>query len=232
MKNTCLIRPMYIRAVLILSTFVPIAIVADVLDPQGDADKLAYSLGYMMGMQASDFADLNVTWLQMGLMQGYQGKPSKIEAEDMQQRIHIAQRNISQQRQTQHEMLRKQAIDWLAENVQRAEVQSTESGLQYQILQEGSGRKPTTEDRITVHYEGRLIDGSVFDSSYARGQPVTFALKGLIAGWQEALPLMSTGSKWRLFIPPELGYGQRGAGGNIGPYAVLIFDLELVAIEQ
>lgn len=119
---------------------------------------------------------------------------------------------------------------FLEENGKREGVHATASGLQYEVLQEGDGPKPEGSSRVTVHYEGRLIDGKVFDSSYKRNQPATFGVRQVISGWTEALQLMPRGSKWRLYIPSELGYGARGAGGSIPPNAALIFDVELISI--
>jgi FKBP-type peptidyl-prolyl cis-trans isomerase FklB len=119
---------------------------------------------------------------------------------------------------------------FLEENGQREGVVTLPSGLQYEVLQEGNGPKPEATSRVTVHYEGRLTDGKVFDSSYKRNQPATFGVRQVIAGWTEALQLMPLGSKWRLYIPSELGYGAMGAGGAIPPHAVLIFDVELLGI--
>ena len=119
---------------------------------------------------------------------------------------------------------------FLEENGKKPEVMTTPSGLQYEILQAGNGPKPERSSRVTVHYEGRLTDGSVFDSSYKRGQPATFGVTQVISGWTEALQLMPQGSKWRLTIPSELGYGARGAGGSIPPNSVLVFDVEVLGI--
>jgi len=120
---------------------------------------------------------------------------------------------------------------FLADNATRESVTTTPSGLQYEVLTAGEGPKPTGMSRVTVHYEGRLTDGSVFDSSYKRNSPATFGVNQVIPGWTEALQLMPQGSKWRLFIPQEIGYGSRGAGGSIPPYATLIFDVELLSIQ-
>lgn len=114
----------------------------------------------------------------------------------------------------------------------RKKVQTTASGLKYEILREGDGEKPSATDRVTVHYRGELVDGTVFDSSYDRGQPATFPLNGVIRGWTEGLQLMPVGSKYKFTIPPELGYGARGAGGRIPPNATLIFDVELLSIAR
>lgn len=124
----------------------------------------------------------------------------------------------------------KAGEEFLAENGKRPEVVTTESGLQYEVLTEGNGIKPTVDDAVTVHYTGKLIDGTVFDSSIERGEPITFGVTQVIPGWVEALQLMSVGSKWRLYIPSDLAYGSRGAGGVIGPNSTLIFDVELLEV--
>ena len=119
---------------------------------------------------------------------------------------------------------------FLAENARKEGVVTTKSGLQYQILRNGSGRKPTRDDVVSVHYEGRLLNGNVFDSSIARGEPAEFPLGQVIAGWTEGLQLMKPGAKYRFFIPSELAYGEHGAGNSIPPHATLIFDVELLAV--
>ena len=120
---------------------------------------------------------------------------------------------------------------FLAEQVTKEGVQATDSGLLYQVTTQGDGAKPTAADTVTVHYTGRLLDGTVFDSSVARGEPATFPVSGVIPGWTEALQLMQVGSTWEVWIPQELGYGARGAGGDIPPYAVLNFTIELLGIQ-
>lgn len=119
---------------------------------------------------------------------------------------------------------------FLAENAKRPGVHTTASGLQYEIIEEGSGIKPTATDKVLTHYHGTLLNGDVFDSSVKRGQPIEFGVNQVISGWTEALQLMPCGSKWRLFIPYHLAYGDRGAGGAIGPYETLIFEVELLAV--
>ncbi len=120
---------------------------------------------------------------------------------------------------------------FLAENAKREGVKTTASGLQYEVLEATIGQKPKATDKVKVHYEGTLTDGTVFDSSYKRGEPITFGLNQVIAGWTEGLQLMSIGSKYKLYIPYQLGYGAQGAGGSIPPYAALIFTVELLGIE-
>jgi FKBP-type peptidyl-prolyl cis-trans isomerase FklB len=127
---------------------------------------------------------------------------------------------------------KKEGEAFLAENKKKEGVTTLPSGLQYKIMKEGDGQIPKSTDTVTVHYRGTLIDGTEFDSSYTRGQPATFPVKGVIAGFSEALQLMKVGSKWQLFIPSNLAYGERGAGDDIGPNASLIFDIELISIKE
>ena len=119
---------------------------------------------------------------------------------------------------------------FLAENAKRAAVITTASGLQYEVLASGDGATPGARDRVTTHYHGTLIDGRVFDSSMQRGEPIEFPVNGVIAGWTEALQLMRVGDRWKLYIPPELAYGERGAGALIGPDATLVFEVELLGL--
>ncbi len=126
--------------------------------------------------------------------------------------------------------LQEEGHAFLAENAKRTEVKVTESGLQYEVVTEGTGAKPTAEDRVKVHYHGTLIDGTVFDSSVLRKEPATFGVTQVIAGWIEALQLMTVGSKWKLYIPSDLAYGAHGAGDAIKPHTALIFEVELLDI--
>ncbi len=121
-------------------------------------------------------------------------------------------------------------LEFLAKNATQKDIVELPSGLQYKVLKEGDGDLPSLTDEVKCHYHGSLIDGTVFDSSVERGQPAVFPVNGVIQGWVEALQLMSVGSKWRLYVPPELGYGEQGAGGVIGPNATLVFDVELLEI--
>ena len=124
----------------------------------------------------------------------------------------------------------EEGLKFLAENRDKKGIVETASGLQYKILEEGDGEKPSPTDEVKCHYHGTLIDGTVFDSSIQRGEPAVFPVNGVIQGWVEALQMMSAGSKWRLFVPSDLAYGERGAGGAIGPNTTLIFDVELLEI--
>src|SRR3989338_270904 len=126
---------------------------------------------------------------------------------------------------------KKEGEAFLAENKKKEGVKTTASGLQYKVIKNGNGKKPKATDTVTVHYKGTLIDGTEFDSSYKRGEPTSFPVNQVIAGWTEALQLMNVGSKWQLFIPANLGYGDRGAGPQIGPNAAFIFEVELISLK-
>ncbi len=142
-----------------------------------------------------------------------------------------AQEEQQRQMEAQYETTKHAGEKFLAENAQRPEVKTTESGLQYEVISEGSGKKPEATSTVKVHYEGTTIDGKVFDSSYERGEPAEFPLNRVISGWTEGLQLMTVGSKYKLFVPYQLGYGERGAGADIPPYSTLIFTVELLEVK-
>ncbi|WP_077403417.1 FKBP-type peptidyl-prolyl cis-trans isomerase [Cellulophaga omnivescoria] len=152
-------------------------------------------------------------------------KIAKVDASD------LIRKNISELKELEAKKQRKEGELFLAENAKRESVKTTESGLQYEILTAGNGAKPTADDEVEVHYEGKLIDGTIFDSSIQREESIVFGVSQVIKGWTEALQLMPVGSKYRIYIPQELAYGERGAGGQIPPYAALIFDVELISIK-
>jgi len=137
---------------------------------------------------------------------------------------------LNQKNNERNEKMQEEGKKFLEENAKRPEVVSLESGLQYEVLNEGSGPKPLATDKVDCHYHGTLIDGTVFDSSVQRGQSAQFPLNMVISGWTEALQLMSVGSKWKLFLPPHLAYGDRQAGAHIKPFSTLIFEVELLSI--
>lgn len=192
-------------------------------------DSISYSVGVMLAsnlkQQGLDQVDLDV--VMAGLKETIGGK-SQITQQEAGQ---VLKQYLTERQAQQLKENAEKGKQFLADNAKKEGVVTLESGLQYKILQEGSGAIPTASDRVQVHYHGTLIDGTVFDSSVDRGEPATFGVTQVIAGWVEALQLMPAGSKWRLFIPSDLAYGDRGAGGLIGPNAALIFDVELLDIK-
>ena len=194
--------------------------------------RVSYGLGRQMGEQLMDnpFDGLQASAVVAGLQEALNGDDCTVSDDDM--RAAFAAINEQMQAKQAEEAKAKSAEGdkFLADNAARAEVTTTESGLQYEVLTTGEGEIPTAASTVRTHYHGTLIDGTVFDSSYDRGEPTEFPVGGVIAGWTEALQMMTVGSKWRLTIPYQLAYGEQGAGGVIGAYATLVFDIELLDI--
>jgi FKBP-type peptidyl-prolyl cis-trans isomerase FklB len=192
-------------------------------------DSISYSLGVSIGnnFKTNQLENVNVDQLAQGMKDVMAGK-SAITQEQADQAI---QQYMAEREKVKGEESLKKGKTFLEENKSKPGVKVTASGLQYIVLKEGTGAKPGLNDKVTTHYEGRLIDGSVFDSSIERGQPATFPVSGVIPGWTEALQMMPVGSKYKLFVPSELAYGERGAGGKIPGNSVLIFEVELLSIE-
>lgn len=201
-----------------------------------DMDKISYSIGWDIGQNLSStlVKDFNLELILQGMRDAQSESDSKMTEDEMmaalmnfQELMMTAQQNEMERKQSEN-LTKGQAF--LAENAQKEGVITTESGLQYKVIEEGTGARPTASSEVTVHYRGTLIDGTEFDSSFRRGQPVTFPVNGVIAGWTEALQLMREGAKYELYIPSNLGYGERGTQGPIGPNAVLIFEVELLEV--
>ena len=201
-------------------------------------DSLSYALGLSMGnnFRASGIEKINVQDCADGVAAVFYGSQPKMSYDEAKAEIQkfFTELEAKQQKAAaaMAEVNEKAGNEFLAENGKRAEVQTTPSGLQYEVLKEGDGAKPTADDKVVVHYTGKLIDGTVFDSSEERGVPATFGVTQVIPGWVEALQLMTVGSTWRLFIPSALAYGPQGAGGVIGPNQTLIFDVTLLEIAK
>lgn len=197
--------------------------------------KQSYALGMQVGSQMQTAGgEVDLDAFVEGMRDTLEGQEPKVgEAEAQQLRMEFA-REVQERRLAQRaqegEQNKAEGEAFLAANAEKEEVQVTDSGLQYVVLEAGDGPKPTPEDTVKVHYRGTLINGAEFDSSYRRNEPATFKVTGVIPGWTEALQLMSVGSKYRLFIPADLAYGERGAGPRIGPNATLIFDVELLEV--
>jgi len=152
--------------------------------------------------------------------------------EEMQAAVMETQQAQQAARQAGGDKAKKAGEKFLAENKKKKGVKTLKSGIQYKVIKEGKGAKPTAADSVVAHYKGTLVDGTEFDSSYKRGEPATFGVGQVIKGWQEVLPLMAAGSKWQVFIPSDLAYGEHGAGGSIGPNETLIFDIELLEVKS
>ena len=193
-------------------------------------DKISYALGLSMGqnLMGSGVEKLNYQDLASGIEDVLTHQQPKISYQEAQQ---VLNQFFQELEAKVAGAAKAEGEKFLAENAKREGVKVTASGLQYEILEPSLGQKPKATDTVRVHYEGTLIDGTVFDSSYKRGESITFPLNGVIAGWTEGLQLMSIGSKYKFFIPYQLAYGERGAGQSIPPYAALIFTVELLGIE-
>ncbi len=206
-------------------------------DLETPEDRLSYTIGMDIGQSLGqqDMA-LDIDLLVAGLRAAYAGEETLLTQEEA-----LAEREAFMQRR-QEEMVAQMSREaeanlaegeaFLAQNAEKDGVQVTESGLQYLVIEEGEGAQPKATDRVTVHYSGRLINGTEFDSSYARGEPATFALNQVIPGWTEGVQLMREGAKYQFFIPSDLAYGPEGRPGPIGPNATLIFDVELISVEN
>lgn len=192
-------------------------------------DSVSYSIGVNVGqgLRQQNLTNANLPALMRGLEAALKSQPTQIAPE---QAAAVIQAYFQKQYTAKGDANKKVGEQFLEENKKKTGVTTTASGLQYQIVKEGTGPKPTAADKVKTHYTGRLIDGTVFDSSVERGEPIEFPVTGVIPGWVEALQLMPVGSKWKLFIPANLAYGERGAGPQIGPNATLVFDIELLDI--
>ena len=192
-------------------------------------DKLSYALGLSMGnnFKSSGIQTLSVTDFANGVKAVYEGEKPEMTYDEAKQVINDF---FTQMQREVNDRNRAEGEAFLAENKKKSGVVVLPSGLQYEVLTEGKGKKPAATDRVQCHYHGTLINGEVFDSSIERGEPAVFGVSQVIPGWVEALQLMPEGSKWRLVIPSDLAYGENGAGGKIAPNSTLIFDVELLKV--
>jgi FKBP-type peptidyl-prolyl cis-trans isomerase FklB len=209
---------------------------ATITNKSPQKDQLGYSYGYVMGRTNADtLKEINLEAFITGLKQGSTGQKSELSDEDMakalsQYKKQSEAKQLEAFKQLSSENL-KAGDAFLAENAKKAGVVTRPSGLQYQILKAGNGKTPSASSKVKVDYEGRLIDGTVFDSSIARNQPVDFQVSQVIQGWTEGLQLMKEGAKYRFFIPAKLAYGEMGSGDSIAPNSTLIFDVDLLKVQ-
>src|SRR5271155_4359986 len=200
-------------------------------------DKVSYAIGMNIGTTLhKQSVDVDPKVLQQGLEDAFTGGKTLLSEDEARATLTEFQtemrKKMQEKMQAEGEANKKEGATFLAANKAKDGVVTLPSGLQYKILTPGTGPKPTASDSVVCNYRGTLIDGKEFDSSYKRGQPATFPVTGVIKGWTEALQLMPVGSKWQLFIPADLAYGERGAGAEIGPNATLIFEVELLSIQE
>ena len=197
-------------------------------DEANELEKVSYSIGINVAtsIKSEGLDSINSFYISKGFQDVFENKDLAINIEESNK---IIGEYFNKKQDAKNQRLAIDSKIFLEQNKQKEGVMTTESGLQYLILSEGKGNNPTLNDNVTVHYHGTLIDGTIFDSSVDRKQPATFPLNGVIPGWQEARQMMSVGSKWKIFIPSELAYGESGAGA-IGPNSTLIFEVELLSI--
>lgn len=199
-------------------------------------DSLSYSIGMQIGANLSQQSiEVNQETMIAAIRESYsKGKPILTEAQVAtimnKFQAQMMEKQQGEAKKKGEENMKK-GQEFLAQNGKKAGVKTTASGLQYEVIKEGTGKQPTADNTVTVHYTGTLINGKKFDSSVDRGEPATFPLKGVIAGWTEGVQLMKIGAKYRFYIPSNLGYGERGMGGDIGPNETLIFDVELIDVK-
>lgn len=192
----------------------------------------SYGIGLQMGQQLADnpFDGLDIAAVAAGLAAAFYGDEPEVSEDQIRAAFEVISGRMQEAQAEQAKLAAGAGEAFLAENAKKAGVTVTASGLQFEVLVQGDGEKPTRSSTVRTHYHGTLIDGTVFDSSYNRGQPAEFPVGGVIAGWTEALQMMPVGSKYRLYIPHQLAYGERGAGAAIAPFSALVFDVELLAI--
>jgi FKBP-type peptidyl-prolyl cis-trans isomerase FklB len=225
-----------LATILSISFLFSICYAGEKLELKDQKDKESYSLGYQFGqnLKAQD-VEINLDVYISGIRDSLGGKDSLMSQEEIRTTLSDLQKRIAAVRQKElKEKAEKNLSEskaFLAENGKKEGIKTLLSGLQYKVLAEGYGKMPKAEDTVTVHYKGTLIDGKEFDASYKRGQPATFKVNGVIKGWSEALQLMKEGSKWQLYIPPDLAYGERAMGPQIPPNSALIFEVELISVK-
>ncbi len=192
----------------------------------------SYGIGLQMGEQlrSNPFEGLDIAAVQAGLEDSFNKQASQVDNDALREAFNQIHQRMEAAKAEQFAAVIEEGKAYLAENAKRDEVTVTESGLQYEVITQGEGAVPELTSTVRTHYHGTLLDGSVFDSSYDRGQPAEFPVNGVIKGWTEALQFMKVGTKLKLHVPADLAYGEQGAGGAIGPHATLVFDVELLDI--
>ena len=224
---------MKLKTLAILPLLFSAPVLVSAADMDTDKQKLSYIFGVQVGQGLkAEGVEIEMDAFTAGIKDMMEGNKPKIDQATAQKLVQDYQQEKQSAMAETAAKKQQEANDFLAKNAKEDGVVVTATGLQYKIIEAGEGKSPTSEDKVVAHYTGKLLDGTVFDSSHDRGEPATFPVSGVIKGWQEALQLMPVGSKWRLYIPSNLGYGARGAGNDIPGNATLIFDLELIQITR
>jgi len=221
----------------VLVLFASLVYAQENLVPKTQKEKISYIIGLDIGQtMKKQEMDVSPDLLAKGITDGISGAKPVLSDQEIRDLMTAFQKEVRAKQEELNKKLaeknKKEGEAFLAENKNKEGVKTLPSGLQYKVIIPGSGRKPTATDTITTQYRGTLIDGTEFDSSYKRGAPAVFPINRVIRGWTEVLPLMEEGAKWQVFIPPHLAYGERGAGREIGPNATLIFEIELISIQN
>lgn len=217
--------------------FLAVQVYGEEISLKDKKDKVSYAIGLDVGnAMKKQSIDINTDIFVKGLKDALSGEKKLMTDDEIRETMtafsHEMAEKQKEKMQKVGEKNKEEGDAFLADNKKKEGVKTLPSGLQYKVIEEGKGKAPKAGDTVTVNYRGTLIDGTEFDSSYKRGQPATFPVSGVIKGWTEALQLMKEGAKWQLFIPSDLAYGDKGAGGMIGPNAVLIFDVELISVKE
>ena len=216
--------------ILVFFTLVSLSVFA-ATEVKTEKQKLSYAMGtyFALGLTQQGM-DVDVPAFIQAVEDALNKNDPQISMKEMQDILTKYKETVAKQQSDAVAANQKAGDAYLAKNKKKEGVIESPTGLQYKILKQGSGEKPAAGNSVTVHYKGTLIDGTVFDSSYDRGQPATLSLGQVIKGWQEALPMMTTGSKWQIYVPPKLAYGDRAASELIGPASTLVFDIELISV--
>lgn len=210
----------------------PLWLSAQTAELKTQRQKFSYAVGVDLGQSlVRQGVEIDPDSFFLAIKDALDGKEPRLSPAEMQATVEAGRKEMAKQNQARAEENLKTGQAFLAENKKKSGVKELPSGLQYKVVKKGKGKKPAADNTVSVHYRGTLTDGSEFDSSHRRGQPATFKLGSVIKGWQEVLPLMKEGASWQIFVPPQLAYGERGAGAAIGPNQALVFDIELLGIK-
>ena len=230
-------RKLFLSSALFLASPALFAVDAAATQTMDVKSKSSYSLGANIGTQLKrDELDVDLVLVSQGMTDGYNGSQLKLTEDEIRTTLDNLRTTQMEKMKAKMEKVAKENLDksnvFLAENKKKKGIVTLESGLQYQILSSGKGASPRKDQEVTVNYRGTILDGREFDSSYKRNKPETFLVSGIIEGWQQALLLMKPGDKWKLFIPPNLAYGEQSAGNMIEPNSALIFEVELISVQD